>query len=96
MNSRFDDIWRGAAADGACAFTGIDLTRSETGSDLDELLDAWYRERTDRIECSLILEQAQRLIAAILAKGELTAQRRQADNVIRSIREVRKAERGNR
>jgi hypothetical protein len=51
MNSRFDDIWRRAAADGASAFTGMGLPRSEPGADLDELLDAWYRERTDRIEC---------------------------------------------
>lgn len=85
MNGRFEDLWSTAADDGAACLSGI-VTGRGGGVEVDELLDAWYRERTDRIECSLVLEQARRLLAGLLADGSVTPRRRrQAGRLIRAI-----------
>src|SRR3954451_5230465 len=87
MNYRFDDLWASAADDGASSPVGVYTTQRGDVPEVDLLLDAWLRERTDRIECALALDQARRVIAGLLADGEVTPRRRrQANLVIRAIR----------
>jgi len=93
MISRFDDLWASAADDGASALVGVFSNRSETDDEVQHLMNAWLRERTDRIESSLVLDQAQRLIVDLLADGYITPRRRkQARFLIRAIRDLRKVE----
>ncbi len=96
MNSRFDDLWRTAADDGASCPVGLDTARTGAdGAEIDQLMNAWLSERTERIECSLVLDQARRLIAGMLAGGELTPRRRrQANRLIRAIRVTREGDHG--
>jgi len=93
MKSRFEDRWSSAADDGASCLAGVTMTRASDDAEVGQLLDAWYRERTERIECSLVLEQARRLIAGLVAEdGIAPERRRQADRLLRSIRNVQKRE----
>jgi hypothetical protein len=97
MKSRFEDLWASAADDGASAPTGVYPGRptGEADIEVDHLFDAWNRERTGRIECSLVLDEAHRFIARCLADGEITPlRRRQAMRLIRAIRRVQQGERG--
>jgi hypothetical protein len=85
MNRRFEDLWDRAADDGASCPVGVSTGAS--GAELDQLLDAWYRERTQRIEGSLVLDQAQQLLARLVAEEGLNPRRRrQAGRVLRAIR----------
>ena len=87
MTGRFDELWSLAADDGAFSLAKVFAT--ESYDDVDLLLDAWYRERTDRIECSLVLDRAHRLISRLLAEGDFSPKRqRQARDVMRAIRDV--------
>jgi hypothetical protein len=87
MNRRFEDLWARAADDGASCPLGAWTARSDV--EVDQLLDAWYHERAHRIESALVLDQARRLIAGLLAKGVLTARRdREARQLIRAIRAI--------
>jgi hypothetical protein len=95
MNSRFDDLWASAADDGASCPLGVSAARNGVDTEVDQLLDAWLRERTERIECSLVLDQAYRLVAGLLAEGEINPRRRrQARRLIRAIRDVQKGDPG--
>ena len=88
-NCRFDDLWSAAAHDGASCPIGFSGNRPgrNASSDVDELMDAWFQERTDRIECSLILEQAGKLLSGLLAEGTASPKkRREACRVLRAIR----------
>jgi len=96
MKSRLNDLWSSAANDGASCPVGVFATRPNDDAEVDQLLDAWYRERKDRIECSLVLDEAQRLISHLLADGEITPKRRrQASRLIRAIRNVRNGDESN-
>jgi threonine dehydrogenase-like Zn-dependent dehydrogenase len=93
MNCRFDDLWASAADDGASALVGIYSSRSERDEEIEQLMKAWLRERSVRIESSLVLDQAFRLLVDLLDEGEISPRRRkQARVLIRSIRELRKGE----
>ena len=95
MNSRFDDIWDSAAGDGASCPVGLSANRvgADADAEIEHLMDAWLRERTGRIECALALDQALRLIAGLLADGEVSPRRRrQADRLARVIHKLREAE----
>jgi hypothetical protein len=88
MTDRFEDLWSSAADDGASCLARAYAT--ESSDDIDQLLDAWYRERSVRIEYALVLEQAHRLITRLLADHELTTRRRrEARRVLLAIRKVR-------
>ena len=96
MTSRFDELWSAAAGDGASSLAGVVLGRSGGEAEADDLLDAWYRERADRIECSLVLDKALRLLAGLLADGEVSPRRRrQATRLIRVIEDVRREDHDN-
>jgi hypothetical protein len=91
MNSRFDDLWGTAANDGASAPLGAFATYqpAETAADVDQLIEAWYRERSDRIECSLVLDEVGRLLSRMLAEGQVPAKRqKRAARLVRMIREL--------
>jgi hypothetical protein len=93
MNSRFDDLWASAADDGASCPVGVFAVRNEADDEVDQLMNAWLRERSDRIEGSLILEQVQRLLGGIIADGEFTpGRRKRAVRLVRAIRDLRKSE----
>ena len=55
MNRRFEDLWTRAADDGASCPVGVKAGYSDI--EVDELLDAWYSERAQRIESVLMLDQ---------------------------------------
>ena len=87
MNRRFEDLWTRAADDGASCPVGVKAGYSDI--EVDELLDAWYSERAQRIESVLMLDQARRLIAGLLAEGVVPAgKERQARHLIRAIRAI--------
>jgi hypothetical protein len=89
MDSPFEELWKTAADDGAACLAGVYLPRVDEG-EVERLLDAWYRERTDRIECALMLDQARRLLTDLLADEEISPRhRRQAGRLIRAIRSIR-------
>jgi hypothetical protein len=91
MNHRFDDLWTTAPDDGAMCPVGVSAP-SEARHDADELLDAWYRERSASIELSLLVEQARLLLSRMLDDDELSPARRKQAH--RLLREIRKGPRG--
>jgi hypothetical protein len=96
MNYRFDDLWEIAADDGASTPVGVSATMraADSGLEVDQLIDAWYRERTGRIECSLVLDEACRLLTRLLAEGEIAPSRqKQARRLIGTIRRIQRDER---
>ncbi len=87
MKNRFDDLWISAASDGASCPVHAVAAGHDAGEDVDLLMDAWYSERAVRIESSLLLEQALRVIANLLAEGgDSTRKQRQARRLLRAIR----------
>jgi hypothetical protein len=97
MKNRFEELCGSAANDGAFSLAGLATPPAggEADAAVDELLDAWFKERTDRIECSLALDQAFRWISGVLGAEELTPrQRREGRQVLRSIRVLQKRNRG--
>ena len=91
MTTGYEDLWSRAANDGASTLTTLFATHNEGGNDVEHLLAAWYRERSDHIECSFVLEEARRLISVLLADGEITTKRRrQANRLMHHIEDVKK------
>ncbi len=84
MMSRFEDLWRSAADDGASHPLVPVACRNE--EELDEILDAWSRERGHSIEYEMLLGQSRKLIARLLRSGVTsTSDRRRARRLMRSI-----------
>ena len=87
MNRRFEDLYASAADDGASCPIGVSDHHANSCDDLDLLLEAWSRERARRIEGSLLLEEARRIIARLIAEGGSTLLARQrARRVLNAIR----------
>ncbi len=85
MLSQFDDLLLLTADDGASA----PISPSPTGraNFTNELLEAWYQERHERIETGLFLDEARVLLRSILAEGRVTTtNRRKARRLLRAIR----------
>ena len=88
MSRRFDDLLATAAEDGASTPIGVFTPRNK--ADTDQLMQAWYIERQNCIECSLFLDQARQLLTRILHDGEVTATNRQKTRyLLRAIKEAR-------
>jgi hypothetical protein len=84
---RFQDLWAKAADDGASCPIGVNPGPPDV--DVDQLLDAWYDERAQRIESTLLLGEARRLIGRLLveAEGSISSRRaREARRLIQAIR----------
>ncbi len=85
MNRRFNDLETIAASQRAMTH----VVAPATGEEMENLLGAWSCERAGRIECSLLLDRASRMILRMLADGEITPKRRrQARRVVRIIRDT--------
>ena len=96
-NCRFDDLWATAAHDGASCPIGLSGNRPgrNLSSEVDELMDAWFHERTARIECSLILDQAGKLLSKLLAEETVTPKkRREMCRILRALRKQLRDEPG--
>jgi hypothetical protein len=91
MNRRFEDLWSRAADDGAFSPVGVSAGAAASDEELGQLMDAWYFERSQRIEGSLLLDQAVRLLNSLMSEGALTpTKRRQAGRMIRAIRDLQR------
>jgi len=91
MINRFEDMWKMAAGDGA--LTPVGVARPEC--EFDALMDAWFRERQDSIECRLYLEEAGDLLQQILEEDRVPMRlRRRAKHLLLALRAVRAAEQG--
>jgi hypothetical protein len=94
MTGRFEDFWSSAADDGASS--PIDPYATRLGVEIDQLMSAWYRERTAQIECDLLLDQAEGLIDKILIDGDVSPRRRrEAIRFLRASRKVRSLKKEN-
>jgi len=71
MFGHFSDLLMATPTDGASAVAGSPPLR--TSEDLDELMEAWYRERQERVEVGLFLDEARDLLRRILAEGEVSS-----------------------
>jgi hypothetical protein len=88
MINPYDDLFCLTGADGAFAPVGV--VKDDDSVDLDQIMDAWFRERRESIECSLFLERAQKILIQILSDGELTPRsRRSIKSLLLAIRECR-------
>jgi len=91
MCPRFEDLWAKAADDGASCPVGVSAHPPASDHETDDLMNAWFQERAQRIEGSLLLQQARRLIVSLMADGDLgPADRRRALRLVRAIRELEK------
>jgi hypothetical protein len=88
MADRFEDLWNSAANDGAS--TPFVPFATDTDAELEQLMTAWYHERTERIEFALLLDRAEGLIDKMLALGEVSPRtRKQALRFLRASRDSR-------
>jgi len=83
MMHRLEELWQ-SADDGASAPVGPLETRTE--AEFDDLLDAWYVERRNSIECGILLDESRKLIERLLAESIVSpARRKRARRLIRAI-----------
>jgi hypothetical protein len=87
MPNHFDDLLISTAHDGASTYLGAFTVNSiERADDVDQLMDAWYRERQARIEAGLMLDEARQLLRGVIAEGVGTsAYQRKVKRLLRAI-----------
>jgi len=86
MLGHFNDLLHVAGNEGASST--IDFPMACTRGDCDQLLNAWYHERQERVEVGLFLTEACQLLSAILGEGQVsTTSRRKARSLLRAIEE---------
>jgi hypothetical protein len=84
IKNRLEDLWKSAADDGAS--TPLGPLTVPTDVEIDELLDAWFLERHKSIEFEMLLKQARKIIAWLLANGvDEPENRRKARRFLREI-----------
>jgi len=84
MTGHFNELLRATADEGASAAIGISPSR--TFDESDQLLDAWFRERQERVETGLFLEEATQLLKKIIGEGCVTtASRRKVRRLLLAI-----------
>jgi len=71
MIGHFTELLRATADEGASAAIGVSPGR--TLDESDQLLNAWYQERQERVETGLFLNEASQLLKKILSEGCVTA-----------------------
>ncbi|WP_435009618.1 hypothetical protein P12x_000876 [Tundrisphaera lichenicola] len=83
MKNRLEELWK-AAEDGASVPLGPWMI--QTGSEIELIMDAWFRERHTSIELEILLSQSRAMIARLLS-GEIdrTKSRRSARRLLRKI-----------
>jgi hypothetical protein len=83
MMNRLEDLWK-SANDGA--FTPVVHQEIRDESEFDDLLDAWYVERRNCIECEILLDQSKVLISHLINDSDASpAKRKQARRLILAI-----------
>jgi hypothetical protein len=84
MMNRLEDLWM-SADDGASSPVGHrDLCTSP--GEADDLLDAWYVERRNAIECEILLDLSKTVLKKLLAESDASsAATRQARKLLRAI-----------
>lgn len=88
MINFYDDLFASTGADGAS--TPVAMLKRRDEAELDSLMDAWFKERRESIECSLFLDRAKRLLGEILGGEDLTPRtRKKVQSLIRAIRDCR-------
>jgi hypothetical protein len=88
MINFYDDLFSSTGMDGASA--PVALLKRHDDVELDSLMDAWFKERRESIECGMFLDRAKRLLNDILGDENLTPRtRRKVRNLIRAIRDCR-------
>lgn len=89
MNNPFDHLLLSTGEDGAS--TPVTSIRNRDAAEIDRIMDAWFQERQDNIECGMFLDQARKLLTRILADGELTLKtRRQVKSFMLAMQECRR------
>lgn len=84
MIGHYNELLRATADEGASATIG--LSPSHSAEEIDELLEAWFQERQERIETGLFLNEAQLLLKRIIREGRITpASQRKATNLLLAI-----------
>ncbi len=82
--NRFEKLCRSAADDGASSLSGA-AWPSGFDDEAVQLLKAWEQERTERIECSLVLDQMCRLLHELMVDEPISPRRRrQAGRLLRA------------
>jgi hypothetical protein len=57
---------------------------------VDDLLDAWFQERQERVETSLFLDEARQILGQILSENEVSsASRRKARRLLMALKASR-------
>jgi len=85
MIGLFNELLRATADEGASAAIGVSPSR--TLEESDQLLDAWYQERQERVETGLFLEEASQLLKKIVGEGCVTtASRRKVRRLLLAIK----------
>ncbi|SIO62025.1 hypothetical protein SAMN05444166_6925 [Singulisphaera sp. GP187] len=90
MIGHFNELLRATADDGASATTC--LSANHSAEEIDQLLEAWFRERQERIETGLLLDEAQHLLKRIIREGQVTpVSRRKTTNLLLAIKAANQA-----
>lgn len=87
MIGHYNELLRAAADDGGSATLG--LSRNHSAEELDELMEAWYRERQECIETGFFLDAARDLLKRIITEQRITpASRRKVANLLIAIEAI--------
>jgi hypothetical protein len=90
MLNQFQQLLLTSAQDGASAVAVGTNTESDE-NEARQVLAAWYRERHERIEAELFLDQACRLLNSILSDdGVSSSHRRKARRLLSAIRAAKR------
>jgi hypothetical protein len=88
MASRFENLWKSAAGDGALSPVGV----ARPDCDYDDLMDAWLRERQESIESKLYLDEARRLLRKMIVVEQVPpGLRKRARHLLEAIQAGRAA-----
>jgi len=74
MLSHFDELLVSTANDGASATIGLCPNRNVP--EIDDLMDAWFKERQECIEVGLFLDEARHLLKRLVSEDEISTQNR--------------------
>lgn len=84
MIGHYNELLRATANEGASA--SIVSTPGHSAEEIDELMEAWFHERQERIETGLFLDEAQNLLKRIIRQGRVTpSSQRKATNLFLAI-----------
>jgi hypothetical protein len=87
MRSPFDDLWVTTGSDGATAYSEP-LSRINA-QETDLLMRAWQKEREDRIESEILLEEALALLSRVVATKAIPCTvRRKGKRLLNGIQAV--------